>query len=111
MKKNQKKMTKIDHIAFIVENIDEACKFYSEKLKLHVQFKYQDWALLKNDNITLALTLKGKHPYHIAVKCETLDLVEEKGVPDKHRDGSISYYEDDGSGNAIEWIYYPSKKM
>lgn len=102
---------KIDHIAFVVKDIDEACEFYSKKLNLSVEFKYQDWALLKNESITLALTLDGKHPYHIAVQCETLDLIKDKGEPKEHRDGSISYYELDGSGNAIEWIFYPDNKL
>ena len=102
--------SKIDHIAFIVKDIKKACEFYSKKLNLEVLFKYDDWALLSSDKITLALTLEGKHPYHIAVRCETLDEVESMGEPSKHRDGTISYYEYDGSGNAIEWIYYPEEK-
>lgn len=97
----------IDHIAFVVDDINKACEFYSKKLNLSVEFKYSDWAMLKNDYLTLALTLRGKHPYHIAIKCDTIDLVESKGKTKKHRDGSISYYEYDDSGNAIEWIYYP----
>ena len=105
------KKKKIDHIAFVVDNIKEACSFYSKKLKLDILFEYKDWALLSSDEITLALTLKGSHPYHIAVRCETLEEVEEKGDPNTHRDGTISYYEKDGSGNAIEWIYYPDKKL
>jgi catechol 2,3-dioxygenase-like lactoylglutathione lyase family enzyme len=100
---------KIDHIAFVVKDIEESCKFYSKKLELNVVAEYNDWALLRNENIVLALTLEGKHPYHIAVKCATIDEVKEYGEPVKHRDGTYSVYEKDGSGNAIEWIYYPQK--
>ena len=105
------KVKKIDHIAFVVKDIDEACQFYAKKLNLTTVAKYQDWALLKNESIVLALTLKGKHPYHIAIRCETLDELKEYGESKKHRDGTISVYENDGSGNAIEWIYYPDKKL
>ena len=101
---------KIDHIAFVVKDIEEASLFYSKKLNMNINFKYYDWALLTNENLTLALTLEGSHPYHIAIRCETLDEVEDKGEPKEHRDGSISCYESDNSGNAIEWIYYPDKK-
>ena len=104
------KSKKIDHIAFIVKNIDEGSIFYSKKLGMEINFKYHDWALLSNDSLTLALTLEGCHPYHIAVRCETLDEVEEKGYPKEHRDGSVSCYEKDDNGNAIEWIYYPENK-
>ena len=107
MKSNKK----IDHIAFVVKNINDACNFYAKKLDLTVVAKYQDWALLRGENIVLALTLEGKHPYHIAIRCETLDELKEYGESKKHRDGTISVYENDGSGNAIEWIYYPDKKM
>lgn len=105
-----KKDLKIDHIAFVVKDIDAACDFYSKKLNLSVLAKYSDWALLKNENLSLALTLSGKHPYHIAVRCETLDEIKEFGEPKEHRDGTISVYELDGSGNAIEWIVYPDNK-
>ena len=100
---------KIDHIAFVVKDIREACDFYSTRLKLNVVFEYKDWALLRGENITLALTLEGDHPYHIAVMCETLNEIKEVGEPKLHRDGSAYYYEDDNSGNAIEWIYYSDK--
>ena len=104
------KKKKIDHIAFVVDDIKKACDFYSKRLDMEILFKYEDWAMLKNDALTLALTMRGNHPYHIAIMCETLDEIEDIGSPNIHRDGSISCYEDDGSGNSIEWIYYPHKE-
>ena len=46
-----------------------------------------------------------EHPFHIAF--ETEDLGPLGGV--LHRDGSISRYIDDPSGNKIELIKYPIK--
>ena len=50
-------------------------------------------------NIKLALVTEDEHPYHIAFE---VDEVEGK----KHRDGSVSKYIEDPSGNKIELIKY-----
>ena len=62
---------------------------------------YEDdtWAFLQFDNIKLALVTEDEHPYHIAFE---VDEVEGK----KHRDGSVSKYIEDPSGNKIELIKY-----
>ena len=55
--------------------------------------------------VKLALVVDDEHPFHIAF--ETEDLGPLGGV--LHRDGSISRYIDDPSGNKIELIKYPIK--
>ena len=61
----------------------------------------ESWGYLQFDNIKLALVLKDEHPPHIAFE---VDEVEGK----THRDGSVSKYIDDPSGNKIELIEYPN---
>ena len=98
---------KIDHVAFIVKNINEAAEFYSKKLNMECAYKDSNWAILKNEYIKLALVLKGDHPNHVAILCSCIeDMPKDKKIKE-HRDGSLYCYEVGPSGNAIEWIYYP----
>ena len=65
--------------------------------------KYQDntWALLKFDNIQIALVTPGEHPPHFAVidkKISGLDNVK------THRDGIKYFYQEDPDQNVIEKI-------
>ena len=62
---------------------------------------YEDntWAMLQFDNIKLALVVEDEHPYHIAFEVDEVD-------GKTHRDGSVSKYIDDPSGNKIELIKY-----
>ena len=64
---------------------------------------YQDasWALLKFENISLALVLPGKHPPHFAV---TRDNIAIFGTPVPHRDGTSSVYIQDPNGNNVEML-------
>ena len=97
---------KIDHIAIQVNDIDESVKYYTD---YGASIIYQDktWAFLQFDNIKLALVVEDEHPYHIAFEVDLLPYT--KNVT-KHRDGSISYYVKDPSGNTVEIIKYPDKK-
>ena len=47
--------------------------------------------------------LPEQHPFHFAV---LKDDVENYGIPIKHRDGSVSVYIKDRSGNNIEVLRY-----
>ena len=59
-------------------------------------------------NIKLALVVEDEHPFHIAFE---IDGVEGNGKNWLyHRDGSISRYVDDPSGNKIELIWYMEKE-
>ena len=52
----------------------------------------------------MALVVEDEHPYHIGFE------VEDVGTKSTlHRDGSISRYIKDPSGNSIELIKYPKK--
>jgi extradiol dioxygenase family protein len=100
----------IDHAAFIVDDIDKAILWYEDRVQATVKYRDKDWAMLDVYGNSLALTLPGKHPNHIALKVNNIeDLpnnVFNSGEIKQHRDGSSYIYLVDPYGNAIEWIYY-----
>ena len=83
-------LSKIDHLAIIVENIEESVEYYSTKFNCEVKHKDATWAMLKFDNINLALVTKDEHPNHFAIVDRS--IVKEKNIQ-YHRDGigSVSY--------------------
>ena len=58
------------------------------------------------DNIKLALVVEDQHPHHISFK---VDEIEWEDHIVEHRDGSVSKYIQDPSGNKIELIKYKGK--
>ena len=92
-------MKSIDHIALQVDNIKESVAWYVVNYNCMILYCDDTWAFLQFDNIKLALVTEDEHPYHIAFE---VDEVEGK----KHRDGSVSKYIEDPSGNKIELIKY-----
>ena len=96
-------MKKIDHIAIVVNDIKESVAYYVDNYDCMILHCDESWGYLQFDNIKLALVLKDEHPPHIAFE---VDEVEGK----THRDGSVSKYIDDPSGNKIEIIKYENKK-
>ena len=76
-----------------------------EKPENKCDILYQDssWAMLEFDNVKLALVLPEQHPFHFAI---LKDNVEDYGKPVTHRDGSVSVYIKDRSGNNIEILRY-----
>ena len=90
---------KIDHVAVTVTNIERSIKWYEDNLDAEVIYSDDTWAFLQFDNIKLALVTEDEHPYHIAFEVEEV-------VGKKHRDGSVSKYIEDPSGNKIELIKY-----
>ncbi len=94
-------MKKIDHIAIVVNDIKESVAYYVDNYDCMILHCDESWGYLQFDNIKLALVLKDEHPPHIAFE---VDEVEGK----THRDGSVSKYIDDPSGNKIELIEYPN---
>jgi catechol 2,3-dioxygenase-like lactoylglutathione lyase family enzyme len=94
-------LKKIDHIAIVVNDIKESVAYYVDNHDCMILHCDESWGYLQFDNIKLALVLKDEHPPHIAFE---VDEVEGK----THRDGSVSKYIDDPSGNKIELIEYPN---
>ena len=94
-------MKKIDHIAIVVNDIKESVAYYVDNYDCMILHCDESWGYLQFDNTKLALVLKDEHPPHIAFE---VDEVEGK----THRDGSVSKYIEDPSGNKIELIEYPN---
>ena len=60
-------LSKIDHLAIIVENIEKSVEYYLSKFNCEVKHKDATWAMLKFDNINLALVTEDEHPNHFAI--------------------------------------------
>ena len=100
-------MKTIDHIAIVVDNIKESIAYYVVEHQARVLYCDKSWGLLQFKNVNLALVLEGEHPPHIAFEVDKMD--DDWPMKGKlHRDGSISKYIDDPSGNKIELIEYPN---
>jgi len=107
----ENKKLDIDHVAFIVGDIDKAVKWYETTVDAVIEHKDNDWALLNVYGNKVALTLKDRHPNHVAFRVEKIDHIPGKILDandvKEHRDGSSYIYMVDPYGNAIELVYYP----
>lgn len=92
-------MDKIHHIAIPVKAIDKAVEWYVSQFDVRVSYQDESWALLKFENLSLALVLPSQHPGHFAIEH---DRAERFGALTPHRDGTESVYIKDPSGNTVE---------
>ena len=93
----------IDHLALCTDDIAKSVTWYTDNFSCDILYQDESWAMLEFENIKLALVLPGQHPFHFAI---VKDNIESYGTPIKHRDGSVSVYIKDYSGNTIEIIKY-----
>ena len=100
-------MDKIDHIALQVNDIKESVEYYTSNYDCSIIFKDDYWAFLQFDNIKLALIIEDQHPHHISFAVDEIEWVDHIT---EHRDGSVSKYVQDPSGNNIEIISYKKDK-
>ena len=70
MQKEQAKPDSIHHVAIQVNDIGRALKWYSSNFNTEVVYQDDTWAMLRFDNIYLALVTPGQHPPHIAIEHE-----------------------------------------
>ena len=102
----------IDHIAIVVDNLEEAACWYIEHCGGEVTHKEDTYYRLEVENTTLALILSSHGPSrpHIGVLVECIeDLPKEKGQYVQHRDGTHGVYVIDPWGNHLEYICYNNK--
>ncbi len=99
----------IDHVAFEVDNINEAVEWYTTTVEgAEVVYQDESWAMLDILGSKLALILPGTHPPHFAILCNSTKLFPcKENEVNEHRDGSKYFYLRDPYGNAVEWIHYP----
>ena len=103
----------LDHIAVVSRDLEADAAFYA-RLGFTVEKFDADWAMLRDANgrgIAL-LSPGGAHPPHFALRAASREAVESVandcgGHAADHRDGSVSVYVKDPSGNTVELIYYP----
>ena len=93
----------IDHLAICTDDIAKSVIWYIDNFNCNILYQDKSWAMLEFDNVKLALVLPDQHPFHFAI---LKDDVESYGEPITHRDGSVSVYVKDRSGNNIEILRY-----
>ena len=98
--------TRLDHIALIVDNPQEAADWYINQFGGSLLYCDKTWAFVQLDNIKLAFVMKGLHPAHFAFKVDDFDEGE---TIKEHRDNTLSVYKKDPWGNIYELIKYPEK--
>jgi catechol 2,3-dioxygenase-like lactoylglutathione lyase family enzyme len=96
-----------DHVAINVADVARAVAWYQERVDATVLYQDATWAFLDAGGTRIALTLSSQHPRHLAFDVGPEPDAEFLRSAKRHRDGSISKYEVDPDGNAVEWIYYP----
>ena len=94
-------MDRLHHIAIAVPNIEKALDWYRERLDVETAYVDESWALLRFENIALALVLPDQHPPHIAIERPDADAY---GPLTPHRDGTASVYIEDPWGNSVEFL-------
>ena len=93
------KLDSLHHVAIQVKDIARALKWYSENFNAETVYLDDTWAMLRFENIYLALVIPGQHPPHIAIEHEG---AEAHGTLIRHRDGTESIYVNDSEGNVLE---------
>jgi hypothetical protein len=106
MQEQHIKLDALHHVAIQVENIARALKWYSENFNAEIVYLDDTWAMLRFENIYLALVIPGQHPPHIAIEHEG---AESFGTLIRHRDGTESIYINDSEGNTLELMKPVSK--
>ena len=99
MEQTETKLDSLHHVAIQVSDIDRATKWYSENFNAEIVYLDESWAMLRFENIYLALVMPGQHPPHIAIEHQE---AESYGPLVKHRDGTESIYINDSEGNTLE---------
>ena len=106
-------MSKIDHIAVVVDDLDAAEQWYMEKLQGVVTFRDQKYTRIKLSNTNIALIDKRYYsdPHFAVLVDKREELPTDEGVLVHHRDGTIGVYVEDPFGNYLEYIWYsPEQK-
>ena len=63
----------IDHIAFVVDDIDEAVRWYTDHTPADIVYQDKSWAMLELFDTKMALVLPGTHPTHFAIRCNSTE--------------------------------------
>ena len=99
---------KIDHVAILVEDLDESQEWYEKNCSAKLIFKDHKYRRMQMQNTTIALISKYHYDHaHIGLLVENYeDLPSDKGHVVQHRDGTTGCYVYDPDGNVVEFIHY-----
>ncbi len=95
----QSKLDRIHHVAIPVTDIAASVEWYSTQFKCDIAYQDATWALLKFENMSVALVTTTQHPPHIGVLRPD---AAQFGALTTHRDATRSVYIPDPDGNQIE---------
>ena len=108
-------MKTVDHIALLVDNLEESQKWYEENVDAVCVFSDKYYRRMQTFNTTIALVCKHHYDHsHIGILVDNVEELPKNGERVEHRDGTIGVYVFDNSGHCIEFIYYSpevKKKM
>ena len=97
----------IDHIALLVDDLEESQKWYEDNLGATCVFDDKFYKRMQVSNTTIALISKDRYDYnHIGILVNSVDDLPKNGQRVEHRDGTIGVYVFDNSGHCVEFIYY-----
>ena len=101
-------MSIVDHIAVLVDDLEVAEEWYTEKLAGKVTFRDSKYIRMSVSNTNIALIDKKHYPHaHFGILVEKIeDLPLELGEVVYHRDGTTGVYVKDPFGNYLEYILY-----
>jgi len=105
--------SRIDHIAVLVDDLDVAEEWYTQKLDGKVTFRDKKYTRIQVANTNIALIDRSHYSSaHFAILVDNVeDLPIDEGKVVRHRDGTIGVYVEDPFGNYLEYIWYsPEKK-
>ena len=104
-------MKTIDHIAFLVENLEISQKWYEDNCGAMLVFDDSKYKRMKMNNTTIALIDKKHYEHaHVGILVERYqDLPSKMGKVVHHRDGTTGCYVLDPDGNMVEFIHYDDK--
>lgn len=94
-----KPLDELHHIAVSVTDLKATLAWYRNTFAVETLYEDDTWALLKFNNISVALVIPGQHPPHI---CVARPDAQAFGELKTHRDGTRSVYVNDPSGNFVE---------
>ena len=92
-------LDRIEHIAISVADIASAVAWYTATFRCTVTYQDGTWAMLRFENVELALVIPAQHPPHIAFASPNAGRFGELTT---HRDGTSSAYVKDPDGNSVE---------
>ena len=98
----------VDHVAILVDDLEEAKKWYSETLQGEITHEQENYIRFKVENTNIALLDKNyaTSKPHIGILCSNICDLPNDGERIDHRDGTTGVYLQDPWGNMIEFIHY-----